>query len=462
MPSTYTPPSSGAGGRVVERVLGKTPWASQLRFHRLKTRYKGFSGPIGSGKSQALVYEAIKLAVINAGRLGFIGAPTYPMLRDVTERAFFEELQAAGIPYSFNRAEHHMRLTELGSEIVFRSLDNPDRLRGTNLAWFGVDELTYTMEDAWERLEGRLRDPRAKHLCGFGVWTPNGYDWVYERFIRDTPANYPAIIAKPGENKALPPDFYSRLADSYDERFYRQEVLGEYLNIFAGRAYYAFDRDLDVGGCDYDDRYPVCWSLDFNVSPMSSVIAQLIDISTEHDRMMNKRRVQVHVIDELFLKDSNTPAACEAFYERVRPWLSPHRSLPVRVYGDATSEKRTTATAGAPSDWDAVRKFFSLRGQELSSTFLVGRSNPLVKDRVAVTNMVLCSQAGVRSARIDPRCKYLIRDLERVAWKPGSAELDKGSDKDLTHVSDAFGYLAAREFRLGGQTGEKYMPGGLL
>ena len=37
-----------------------------------------------------------------------------------------------------------------------------ERLRGTNLAWFGLDELTYTPEEAWLRLEGRLRDPRQR------------------------------------------------------------------------------------------------------------------------------------------------------------------------------------------------------------------------------------------------------------------------------------------------------------
>src|SRR4051812_39585933 len=55
---------------------------SQLSFHRdLTTPFKGYSGPIGSGKSYALVYEAILLSRINAGLLGFVGAPTYPMLR---------------------------------------------------------------------------------------------------------------------------------------------------------------------------------------------------------------------------------------------------------------------------------------------------------------------------------------------------------------------------------------------
>ena len=48
-------------------------------------------------------------------------------------------------------------------------MDDFERLRGTNLAWFGLDELTYTAEEAWLRLEGRLRDPRASRLvriCG--------------------------------------------------------------------------------------------------------------------------------------------------------------------------------------------------------------------------------------------------------------------------------------------------------
>lgn len=50
---------------------------SQQKFHDSKARFKGFSGPIGSGKSAALCHEAIKLAYVNPGRTGLIGAPTY-------------------------------------------------------------------------------------------------------------------------------------------------------------------------------------------------------------------------------------------------------------------------------------------------------------------------------------------------------------------------------------------------
>jgi hypothetical protein len=70
----------------VERSSGETlrieidyvPLTSQLKFHVSTARFKGFSGPIGSGKSQALCQEAIRLSYLNPGRQGLVGAPTYP------------------------------------------------------------------------------------------------------------------------------------------------------------------------------------------------------------------------------------------------------------------------------------------------------------------------------------------------------------------------------------------------
>src|SRR5262249_17001880 len=149
---------------------------------------------------------------------------------DITQRTMFEVLNQSEIPYRFNRTENRLTLMDTGSEILFRSADGPDRLRGTNLAWFGVDELTYCAETAWLRLLGRFRHPKATELCGFACWTPKGYDWVYERFISNPGTDHAAIIAVPGENKALAPGFYESLARAYDIRFYEQEVLGKYLN----------------------------------------------------------------------------------------------------------------------------------------------------------------------------------------------------------------------------------------
>ena len=40
------------------------------QFHDSEARFKGFSGPIGSGKSQALCQEAIRLSYCKSGPAG--------------------------------------------------------------------------------------------------------------------------------------------------------------------------------------------------------------------------------------------------------------------------------------------------------------------------------------------------------------------------------------------------------
>jgi hypothetical protein len=305
------------------------------------SRFKGFSGPIGSGKSQALCQEVIKLSYLNAGRMGLIGAPTYPMLRDSTLSALFEILDANFIPYEYSKGDNVLTMTDSGSRVLCRSVDEFERLRGTNLAWFALDELTYSPEAAWLVLEGRLRDPRAERLCGFGVWTPKGFDWVYRKFISEPRLSYETTLAQPFENSHLLeqiPDFYDLLKSSYDEAFFEQEALGKYLNVHAGLVYYAFSRQDHVVDTFIHPDAPLLWALDFNVDPMCSVVAQVIGGT-------------VYVLDEIVLRNSNTLQACEEFLRRF-----PGHPRGLVVYGDASGNN--THTSG-DSDYHIVRAFFA-------------------------------------------------------------------------------------------------------
>ena len=135
-------------GNVWTHGIEYHPLPSQKTFHASNARFKGFSGPIGSGKSQALCQEAIRLSYMNPGRLGLLGAPTYPMLRDATQAILFEILNANEVPFEHNKAENTLVMKHTGSRILFRPVDEFERLRGTNLAWFGLDELTYTQQAA--------------------------------------------------------------------------------------------------------------------------------------------------------------------------------------------------------------------------------------------------------------------------------------------------------------------------
>ncbi len=424
----------GGATEKVDRGIEYHPLPSQKRFHDSTARFKGFSGPIGSGKSQALCQEAIKLSYLNAGRTGLLGAPTYPMLRDATQAALFEILDGNGIPYEFNRAENFLVMGETRSRILFRAVEEFERLRGSNLAWFGLDELTYTQEEAWLRLEGRLRDPKAVRLCGFAVWTPKGYDWVYERFITRPVTGYETVIAKAFENWFLLdkiPDYYERLKSSYDARFYNQEVLGEYLSMNAGRVYAAFDREGNVGEVDVDESLPLLWALDFNVDPMCSVIAQA------------HRDGRVSVVDEIVLSRASTYDACGEFLMRF-----PSHAGGLVVYADATGARLQTT---GKTDLEILRE--SLAGYERAE-FLIPKSNPAVRDRVTLMNAKLKAADGKRLLTVHPRCGELIRDFEQVLYKEGSQAIDKDRDGRRTHLSDALGYLVWQECGSKGTVGE--------
>jgi hypothetical protein len=383
---------------------------------------------VGSGKSQALCHEAIRLSYINAGRLGLVGAPTYPMLRDATLTSFTGVLNANDIPYDFNKAESVMTMKDSGTKILFRAVDEFERLRGTNLAWFGIDELTYTSEEAWLRLEGRLRDPEAKQLCGFAVWTPKGFDWVYKRFVREKIQGYDVIRAQPYENRYLlecVPDFYDRLKDSYDEGFFQQEVQGDYVNINAGAVYSAFDRQRNVKEQKLDRILPLFWALDFNVDPMCSVVVQ-------------RDGDEIRVLDEIVLRRASTLEACEEFHTRF-----PNHQAGLVVYGDASGARRQTA---GTTDYKIVSEFLRREGYERAK-FKVPASNPPVRERVELVNSKLLSAAGDSFLTVSPRCKDLIADFEEVVYIPDSVRIDKDKDPRRTHLSDALGYLLWQEFR---------------
>jgi len=396
---------------------------SQKQFHDLTTRYKGFSGPIGSGKSMALCQEAVRLSYLNQGRMGLLGAPTVPMLREATQATLFEILDTNEIPYELNKAENTLLMLDTNSKIVFRPVDEYERLRGTNLAWFGLDELTYSSEEAWFRLQGRLRDPKASQKCGFAVWTPKGHDWVYKRFVASPNEDYQAVFAQPAENTHLlasTPEFYDRLKDSYDERFYRQEVLGEYLSFDGNAVYSSFARETHLTDkLDPQQNLPLCWSLDFNVDPMSSIIAQ-IDKDT------------VYVVDEICLHRASTADACAEFLKRY-----PYHGAGVLVFGDASGKAQQST---GYSDYQVIEEHFRANSA-MTPSLNVPAANPQVKDRINLTNRQLKNASGASGVLINAKCVELIQDLEQVSFKAHTFEIDKDRDRMRTHMSDAFGYL---------------------
>ena len=71
-----------------------------------------------------------------------------------------------------------------GSEVFFRSLDNPAKLRSMEIGSFWIDEASEASEDIFLTLQGRLRQRGRKKLGGFLTTNPpNVGHWIQKYFV---------------------------------------------------------------------------------------------------------------------------------------------------------------------------------------------------------------------------------------------------------------------------------------
>ena len=463
------------------RTLDYHALPGQYRFLHSRAQYAGLFGGIGSGKSHAGCFWAMLKALRNPRALGLIGANSYRQLEDATLRTFRAHLEGYGVPYRYLASDARFRLGN-GAEILCRSLENYDALRGVELGWFYLDELRDTRLEAWRVVQGRLRGQDVDAREGRVTSSPNGFNWIYDEFVRRASApleprergRYEAFFARTRDNYHLPEDYVAALLGSYDPLLAAQELDGRFINTTAGRIYHAFDRTLHVTeAAEFLPGEPVLWALDFNVSPMTAVIAQLEPSfvappsgGSSEDRVNAEQRTALRVVDELWLTDSGTLAMCEAFGQwlerrgchpqrasvegalRGRPRRHPQaRTLEggtrrdgasaaaIRVYGDAAGNARSTA-AGR-SDYAIIRQCFP------RAVFCVPGANPARRDRYNAVNAAFCDALGRVRLRIHPRCRHLLADLEEMTYQPHTS-LPDTSNPERGHISDALGYLVAR------------------
>jgi len=384
------------------------------------------------GKTYLAMVELCRAAWA-AGRLTWYVAPTYKQAK----RIVWKPLKQMTRPYWASKPNENDLRIELssGGTICLRGADNYDSLRGDGLDFLILDEYASIAQEAWtEVLRPALADKLGRALF---IGTPRGYNHFHDLYqeVQDKPP-WKTFQFTTEEGGNVPKAELESATQELDERTYRQEFLASFENLTSGLVYYAFDRSGNMKEIEYQPRLPWFWSLDFNIHPMCSVIGQWDG-------------EKVHVLDELVLPDCNTLSACEEFVARTERWvLSSNIPIPLNIYGDATGDSRRSSASR--TDWEIVREFFHRCRDKFQASFQVGRSNPPVKDRTNCVNAMLRNQAGFRRLLAHKRCQQLLKDLERVQWKTDAngnalAEIDK-SDPARTHVSDALGYMIAKEF----------------
>lgn len=200
---------------------------AQREFLKSEALYRGFVGGIGSGKSWAGAYDLLRRS--QPGRLYMVAAPTYPMLRDASLRTFLSLGRDLHLLAGYAKGEMIATLAT-GAEVLFRSADDPEKLRGPNLSGLWLDEASLMPRDAFDIGIGRLREAGEQGWLS-ATFTPKGRQhWTYETFAKGTPGSA-LFHARTRDNPFLADGFASQLARQYSGLLADQELDGLFVDV---------------------------------------------------------------------------------------------------------------------------------------------------------------------------------------------------------------------------------------
>ena len=289
------------------------------------------------------------------GTFGVVIAPTYPMLRDATQRTFFEWFR----PYihDHNKSDN-FTLLKNGSAIYWRSGDAPDRLRGPNLNWAYLDEADYMQREIWDIALGRIRRHPSK------IWlttTPDGLSgrgWVKDKIWKASLSDpsYIVVRAKTTDNVHLPGEYIDALRASYTSEFARQELEGEFVDA-VGRI---MKKDWIVNSAGPPEGTQYVVGVDLAISMKASSDDRAIVVVGKHDKTF-------YVVDVVFGKWSFHETK-RKIIEAAERWNAVKVCVENVAYQDAMvqelrSETMLTISGVNPRGRDKLTRFLPVAGK---------------------------------------------------------------------------------------------------
>lgn len=335
-----------------------------------------------------------------------------------------------------NEVERRVELPG-GRNVFFKSGHNFEDLRTETLDGVVIDEARQQSKELWTMVVLPM-------LIKYNAWadlmtTPNGYDWIYDlKKEKETDPSWTVIHAPSWEAWWWTPEQIAEAKKNMSELEFRQEIGAEFVNLRAGKVYYAFSDANKTTICPWyahrpwSPYHPVILGPDFNVNPMHWNLGQMVN----------------HYwwwFDEIHLKDSNTPEAALALAHKLLVMREQGHNPPdydVIICGDASGKARSTKSN--QTDYEIIKQVLKAHGIRFRD--VTPDANPSIKDRVNSVNAKCRSASGELAMWFHTtQCKMLIHDMERVTWKVGGDFiLDPGPARDLTHASDGIGYPVAQ------------------
>lgn len=380
------------------------------------TKILGLIGGYGNGKTYTACRKAIQLSFLNAGCVGIITEPTYPMLRDI----FIPEMKTAlnewGIKYKFNSSNSIFLLDINGQEtkLICMSMENVERLVGINAAFIICDEFDTSKEEiaykAYNKLLGRLRAGSVRQFVI--TTTPEGFRATYRIFIKEASSEKRLIKAKTSDNKYLPQDFIDTLKSQYPENLLQAYLNGEFVNLNSGTIYSYFNRETHHSSEDYKKGETIYISQDFNYLGCISIVYV-------------KRNGFDVAIDEIISNDTKSIIA-----NIKNRYPDSH----ICIYPDASGNAHKTSSS--TTDIQMLR--------QAGFTVYVNNSNPSVRDRINITNNLFDKQKVKVNTN---KCPKFTESLEQHSYDEKTGEPCKYSGgATVDDFTDGGTYYLAYEY----------------
>lgn len=401
------------------QVIDYEPLPYQDLFHQSQKPKVYLSAGYGAGKTYSLCMHLFQLMSLNRGLSGGILAPTLKMFKRDILPTLLEICLENSIKYEFNKTDQTFYFPHTRSTVyVFHSEDDGQSIRGPNLAFMLMNEVTLISKPAFDAAMARVRLKDAGLLQVAMSGTPEGFNWTYEYFIENPRDDTDVIFGDMRLNTHISEGYSKMLIDSYDRVLVEQYVEGKFVNLVGNRACYAFDRKKHVDPTIEKLEHHTVWvSIDFNVDPMSATL---------WNRLGPHHKQTLYAFNEICLPNSNTFQLTRSLQELLSP--EDH----VVLFPDPAGKARHTNAH--LSDIDILKQagFQDIRFKS---------HIPSVRDCLNSVNKAFDQNL----IKISPKCKNLIADLEQCTLKSGTNEIDKSNPK-RSHWLDGFKNMMDYEF----------------
>lgn len=265
-----------------EGTQARGPLPKQAEFLRSVLDPKGskyvlYCGGIGSGKTLIGCITMLTMAVTHPGDY-LICRQFMPELKITTLKTFLE-ICPPELIQEYRVADGIIKIKNVAgtiSNVIFRQLEDSDKLRSLNLSGFYIDESSQVSEAAFMLLQGRLRGPGLRK--GIMTTNPNGHDWQYSWFVKqdmftdpEAKKQFKLVRAPSTENTHLPEGYVKSMMQMWSPERIKREIEGSF-DAFEGMIYHEFRRDLHVVqpfvipptwtrivGADHGYRNPTAW-----------------------------------------------------------------------------------------------------------------------------------------------------------------------------------------------------------